>query len=331
MRVSTAENQGRGLRPKRLGRALAAAAVALTVVAIAGPAAASAGPAGRLVAHERPVAEASAAGRWTPRQMRRAEPLELLQAPSTGAVAASPATAGDAPVFPARFRPFTTQAVTDPDLYPNSTNGKVFGRIPGVGPYSCSGTVVHAANRSVLFTAGHCVKEPGRGGWAKKLIFVPSYQRGAGPFGQWTWDAIFTRSAWSRRGNINFDYSAVTLRKSNGRTVEDTVGSLRLAFDISKRQTYRPVGYPVNKSKSRVMWECISRYGGRDPLYRRPGPPPMGIGCDMLGGASGGGWSIAGDRLASVTSFGIDGRPDRLYGPKLTKRANRMRLAAGRR
>ena len=325
-----AEDQARGMRPKRGGRPLAAAAVAVIAGAIVGPATASAGPAGRLVAHERPPAEASDAGRWTPRQMRRAEPLEPLTVPSAGAVA-SPTTVGAEPVFPARFRPFTTQAVTDPDLYPNSTNGKVFGRMPGLGAYSCSGTVVNAANRSVLFTAGHCVKEPGRGGWAKKLIFVPSYQRGAQPFGQWTWDAIFTRSAWSKRGNINFDYSAVTLRKSNGRTVEDTVGSLRLAFNISKRQTYRPVGYPVNKSKSRVMWECISDYGGRDPFYRRPGPPPMGIGCDMLSGASGGGWSITGDRLASVTSFGIDGRRNRLYGPKLTKRANRMRLAAGRR
>ncbi len=319
-----------------------AAGGALIAAMLTAPTAALATPGGALVTHERPAAEASGAGRWTPRQMRRAEPLGLLREPGAGAASPTAAGSGGPPgsvdgrppataATAARFRPFVSQAVNDSELYPNSTNGKIFGRLAGFGPYSCSGTVVHSANRSVLFTAGHCVKEPGRGGWAKKLIFVPSYRRGAGPFGQWTWDAIFTRSAWSRRGNINFDYAAVTLRRSGGRRVEDTVGSLGLAFNISKRQTYRPVGYPANKSNSRVMWECISKYGGRDPLYRRPGPPPMGIGCDMLEGASGGGWAIAGDRLASVTSFGIEGRPNRLYGPKLTKGANRMRLAAGRR
>jgi hypothetical protein len=335
-------------RGTRAAAGLAVTLGALLILLGAGTAVASGNG---LAVHQRADAESSGADRWTPRQMRRAVPLELLQKssggrtdpypkrggkdgppgyvdgrPPLGSAPTAARTAADA----AGFGPFTSRAVSDPNLYPNTTNGKVFGRIPGIGAYTCSAAVVHSKNRSVIFTAGHCVKEPGRGGWAKKLTFVPSYDRGARPFGQWSWDVIYTGKQWAKKGNSNFDYAAVVLRKSGGRLAEDTVGSLGFAFNVPKRQTYRPVGYPFNKQDTEVMWECIAPYGGRDPFYRKPGPAPLGIGCNMLGGASGGGWMIAGNRLASVTSFGYDERKNELYGPRLNKKANKMRLAAGR-
>ncbi len=342
----------RGRGKLRRARVAAGCLTVLAVVLTITTGSASAASVGNgIVAHERSATGSGGSPRWTPSQMRHAVPLELLREEPSANADAYPARGGSdggpgyvdgrppvgaglaapsASAETAGFGRFTSEPVSDPNVYPNTTNGKVFGRITKVGSYSCSAAVVHARNRSVIFTAGHCVKEPGRGGWAKDLTFVPSYDRGAEPFGQWTWDVIYTKKAWAKRGNTNFDYSAVVLRRSDGRLAEDTVGSLGFAFNVPKGQTYRPVGYPFNKFDSEVMWECTSGYGGPDPFYRKPGPPPVGIGCDMLGGASGGGWSIAGNRLASVTSFGYDKRPNELYGPKLTKKANRMRLKAGR-
>ena len=304
----------------------------------------------KLVRHERSAADGKQ--RVSRAAMARATPRELLRVPSAEADAYPAGGGADGPpgyvdgrppagqalaagsgpdAESSAFGPYTSHEVADPTVYPNTTNGKVFGRIPGVGGYTCSASVVHAKNRSVLFTAGHCVMDPREGSFARKLVFVPAYDRGSRPFGRWSWDVIFVDRRWARRANINYDYAAVVMRRSRGRRVERAVGSLGFAFNIpAKRQHYRPVGYPFNKFDTEVMWECGSRYGGRDPFYRKPGPAPIGIGCDMLGGASGGGWSIANNRLASVTSFGFDDRPDELYGPRLSKRANRMRLAAGR-
>ena len=43
----------------------------------------------------------------------------------------------------------------------------------------CSAAVVDSANRSVVVTAGHCVHLKSiPGGWVKKLLFVPAYDKG---------------------------------------------------------------------------------------------------------------------------------------------------------
>ena len=42
----------------------------------------------------------------------------------------------------------------------------------------------------------------------------------------------------------------------------------------------------------------------------------MGIGCDMTGGSSGGGW-IVGANLYSVNSYGYSNQPDVMFGPYL--------------
>jgi hypothetical protein len=312
------------------------------VVVLLAPAAASA----KLVRHELDAGKQ----RLSPAAIANAEPMELLRVQAGRADAYPAADDGGAPgsvegrppigaalaagagpgATGAGFRNFASNAVANPTAYPNSTNGKVIGRIPNLGPYTCSATVVRAKNRSVAFTAGHCVRDP-RAGWARRLTFIPAYDRGSQPFGRWEAKAALTTRGWVRRASPNFDYAAIVLRKSRGRKVENAVGSLGLAYNIpAKRKTFRPVGYPFNKADTEVMWECVSTFGGRDPFYRRPGPAPIGVGCDMRGGASGGGWMIPRKRLASVTSFGYDNRPNELYGPKLKKGANRLRRQAGR-
>ena len=122
------------------------------------------------------------------------------------------------------------------------------------------------------------------------------------------------------------------MKPSKGRKLEKLTGSKGFAYNIPvKKKNYRAVGYPFNKNRTNTMWECLSGFGGYDPGYRGgPGPSPFGIGCDMSSGASGGGWTVPGEYLASVSSFTYDQLPNRLFGPRFSKAANRLRAAAGR-
>lgn len=279
------------------------------------------------------------AGELGANAIEQAKPRAMPQVTGAGAAGAGGGGSGSVSSLPpagasggsaAGIDSFESHQVPSPTAYPNSANGKLFGRIPWIGAYSCSASVVRTRNRSVIFTAGHCVKEPGRGGWARHLTFIPAYADGQRPFGSWTWRRVFTPRRWAKHGNSNFDYAAIVLRRDRGRRVGHVTGTLGFAFGARRNRKYRAVGYPVNRAQGQLMWECRSTYEGPDPFYFGPGPVPLGIGCDMLNGSSGGGWTIAGNRLASLSSFGLIGRPDELYGPRFTRRANQVRLKAGR-
>lgn len=329
----------RSTSPRR-GRLWAGACAVLTGLEVAALSLVfPAGAGARGVAHE---ADGGSAPGLSPAAIARAEPQPIPQLPPDDGTSADPPPGSDAsgsvralppPTADSSRKlprePFASRAVAEPTSLPNSANGRLFGRINGKGAYSCSASVVRTPNRSVIFTAGHCVKEPGRGGWARQLTFIPSYTDGAGPFGLWEWRSIHTSKQWARRGNPNFDYAAVVLRRNEGQRIADVTGALGFAYGVRRNRTYRAVGYPVNKDHGERMWECISRYGGPDPFPYGPGPVPIGIGCDMLNGSSGGGWTISRNRLASLSSFYVLGFPDELFGPRLTRRANRIRREAG--
>ena len=320
---------------------------AVILLAFLKPGSAGAAGGGGIVSHS---LDTSGSG-ITPSEMRRAEPLELptvsagtaprqAEAPeSTGKphyvegtkpVGAAAGAATAAVGASARgFGKFTSNAVPDPTVFPNTANGKIFGKIKGVGQYTCSASVVHGKNESTLFTAGHCVKEPGEP-YPSKLVFVPAYTEGNAPLGIWKAKTVFTQRAWLA-GNINYDYAAVVVKPNGGQTLESIAGSKGFAADVPvKKKSLHAVGYPFNKNRTETMWECRGKFGGYDPGYRKPGPKPIGFGCDMKSGASGGGWTIPGDYLASVTSFSYDQLPNHLFGPHFTKAADKMRKRAGR-
>jgi hypothetical protein len=332
------------MRPKTL---LSLVLVATATAALALTPSAFAGGGGPIISH----ALDTKAERLTRTDMRKAEPLPLPMRSGTSSKKASGAATDGKATFIDGYEPpniaiagatrqagtsarsfgtFTSRAVVDPIAYPNSTNGKVFGSIPGVGQFTCSASVVHTQNRSTLFTAGHCVKEP-RGGWVDRLTFVPSYSNGVEPFGRWEAKSVEVKRSWARKGNSNFDYATVVLNPNSSGNVEDVVGSQGFAFNVKpKKKMFRAVGYPFNKFDTEVMWECVDAFVRYDPGYVPPGPKPIGIGCDMLGGASGGGWTLPGTYLNSVTSFGYDSLPNGLFGPFFNKATEKMRKRAGR-
>ena len=229
--------------------------------------------------------------------------------------------------------PFASGEVPDPTVFPNSASGKLVGKLRGFGTFECSATVLDSATGRVILTAGHCVYDPGLGRFARRLTFVPAYTGGAAPFGVWRWAALETTAEWVRHANTNFDFATIVLRRSPaGSKVEEVTGGAALRANGPRGVEYRAVGYPGNRAGGQRMWSCESGYAGPDPRPFRRGRAPVGIGCDMGAGASGGGWFDAAGRLVSLTSFAYSARPETLYGPYLGRKAARLvaRTGAGR-
>ena len=229
---------------------------------------------------------------WTEERMRNAIPLDVVE--------------GADKQRPALGFPFTRY---EPATY-NPAHGKVFFS-DGAANYVCSGTALTSGNESVVWTAGHCVNE-GPGAFYTNWAFVPAYKDGARPYGTWTARSLLTTSAWGQSGDFSYDVGAAVVNTNAGATLTDTVGSRGAAFNQAAEQHYLSHGYPAAPPFSGGrMFICEADLGTRDTSAD---PPTMGIGCDMTGGSSGGGWVVGNDVL-SVNSYGYSNQPNVMYGP----------------
>lgn len=295
---------------------VAGLAAALTAVLLLGGA-----PGAGATPHVRATAPSSAGdSTWSAARMAAARPLELVRDGSGQQLR----------LGRSRPVPFASFQEPNPTVYPNSTNGRLFGSINGLGDYSCSATVLDTRNGRLILTAGHCVFDPRLGRFAKDLTFVPAYADAQAPFGVWTWSSLLTTREWVRSGNSNFDYATVKLAKINATPIEAVVGGRVLKTTIKRNQFYGAFGYPANLAGGERMWTCLSEYAGKDPQAFRRGPAASAMGCDMTAGASGGGWVTADQKIVSVSSFGYLQEPNILYGPYLTRLARNIVRRAGR-
>ena len=290
-----------------------------------------------------PLVQSPAAIRayWTGARMRDAKPAD--------AIPGSPLQpTGGAAVTSAAKRSSLHERVTKTNSYPNRTDGKVFFTLPGGPPdggdYVCSGTAVRSPGRSLVWTAGHCVFDPGEmgvlgAGYATHWEFVPAYNGGKKPFGEWPATSLATTQQWHGTGPLNggnsaFDFGAATVAPRGGKLLQDRIGARRLAFSYTRNQTYTAFGYPAEQPPPEFdgqhLFKCRSPYRGSDD---RVGPPPaIRISCDMTGGSSGGGWIIRRDGtgyVASVTSYGYSNDPNGLYGPYQGNVARSLARSAG--
>jgi hypothetical protein len=229
---------------------------------------------------------------WTADRMRSAIPLDVVRG---GAGKRAPAAFSFTSYEPATYNP---------------AHGKVFFS-DGAVNFMCSGTALTSGNGSVVWTAGHCVNR-GPGGFFTNWAFVPAYKDGARPYGTWTARTLLTTAAWQQSGDISYDVGAAVVNTTGGRTLTATVGSRGVAFNQAAEQHYLSHGYPAAPPfTAGRMYICESDLATRDTLASAP---TMGIGCDMTGGSSGGGWVVGNDVL-SVNSYGYPTRPDVMYGP----------------
>jgi V8-like Glu-specific endopeptidase len=234
---------------------------------------------------------------WTPERMRNARPADRVLS-GTFAPASKPGERRAVQIAP----PYTSQ--------PTSTNGKVFFTDDGLN-YVCSGTALLSGNKSVVWTAGHCVND-GANEFHTNWAFVPAYADGSRPYGTWIARRLLTTTGWATSGDFSYDNGAAVVNLSGGRALTDVVGGRNPAFNYTRQQTYAAHGYPAAPPfNGQRLWVCTSPLRYNDTSAN---PPTMGIDCDMTGGSSGGGW-IAGGSVASVNSYGYSTLPNVMFGP----------------
>lgn len=233
-------------------------------------------------------------------------------APTTGATPA----AGYAYPFP-----YTRSAVplSYYNSYPYKTFGKVF-FVQNGRNYVCSGTVVNSENRSVIWTAGHCVHGGSGGRYHSNWIFVPAYRDGYTPFGKWAARSLSTTAGWASYGSFSYDLGAAVVGPAaDGSRLANRVGALGLTWNQPYQQNWRAFGYPAaSPFNGQRMYVCAAPTATLD--YSNGSPATMGIGCDMTPGASGGGWTLglssSGGYVASVNSYKyLRDQPLAMYGP----------------
>ncbi|MFI6294000.1 trypsin-like serine peptidase [Nonomuraea sp. NPDC050790] len=199
----------------------------------------------------------------------------------------------------------------------SKTTGRVFLTVAGVD-FVCSAGTVKSANRDVVVTAGHCVKD-GAGEWADNWTFVPGYQEGGGqPYGAYTARRMFVAGPWSRSGDDSYDVGMVALNTHRGRHVGDVVGFQEIAFNGARGGQAYGFGYPADPPyDGERLFYCAGRLRN-DPYGQTR---DQGLGCDMTAGSSGGPWLTRFDAatgkgtVTSVSSFKYSDDQGTMYGP----------------
>lgn len=253
---------------------------------------------------------------WTQGRMAAARPVPLSGEEDAGTTQPAPSSS-------------TGSVSQEPSTYPNATAGRVFFANPRDGVnYACSGTVVNSGNRSVVLTAGHCVHTGGSGGaWVTNWVFVPGYDHGEEPFGVWSAERLATTPGWAAERNFRSDIgAAVVAPDAAGQPIAAVVGARGVAFDLERGLSYDAYGYPIGgpyDGHSQVV--CSGPAATSDPYAPGRGPDPLGIACDMGGGASGGGW-VTGGYVNSVNSYLLGDRPGTMFGPYFGAEAKALYL-----
>jgi hypothetical protein len=227
-----------------------------------------------------------AAAFWTPARMREA--IRNSSEPRSSTVAQTARAAGARPA-PAHL----------PGM---KAIGRIFSVRPDGQPRSCTGTLIDSPNRSLVWTAGHCV-HTGRGGaFHTNFVFAPGFQPqltgNPAPFGIWpaaTWAAA---GSWVAKGipletdrkgwkTAQYDMAGLVLgRDPAGRTAGDAVGGTHnIRFRVRKSRAVRMIGYPVAPP---YLGENLMQCGPSRTRARRFAPNLRMIPCPLTLGMSGG-------------------------------------------
>lgn len=301
------------------------------------------------------AAAQSAETYWNETRLRTARPASAVlsgsprpvapQAESQSASPTSGASGGSqtvtqaqslAPVKPAESKqplsysypfPYTRYFVRSSNYknYPERTVGKLFFTKATGGDFVCSASAVNSTNKRLIVTAGHCVSD-GQGRFHRNVVFVPAYNPDNAnvsdrePYGRWSACDLTTTNAWHTTGNFSQDIGMIKACDRSGRKLHDTVGFLGYLANVSRNQHWHAFGYPAaSPFNGRKMTVCAASYATNDS----GSPNPIGIGCDMTGGSSGGPWMVsynpdtsgAVNYINGLNSYKYGSRPAAMYSP----------------
>lgn len=248
---------------------------------------------------------------WTAERMRAALPGDALVAGKTPSGASESVKAGrERTVATQKARPVRPGATAQT---PVAHIGKVFFTLGGSN-YVCSANAVSSANESTVATAGHCLNE-GPGTFATRFTFVPAYQNGSAPYGQWTATELHAPTNWTSGGDITYDTGFAVVSSPTGISLSDTVGASGVAFNDSRGLTYSAFGYPAASPFTGETLQYCYGTATDDPYGQSES---QGIPCDMTGGSSGGPWFIGSSSSGfqnSLNSFGYGNVRNTMFGP----------------
>ncbi|MEU4834979.1 hypothetical protein [Streptosporangium sp. NPDC023615] len=211
------------------------------------------------------------------------------------------------------------------------TTGRVFLTIGG-SDFVCSASSVRSANRDLVVTAGHCVKD-GAGAWADNWTFVPGYAQGRRPYGQYTARRMFVAGPWARKGDDSHDIGMVAVGTSGGRHLGDVVGGQGIAFGTPRGRSASGFGFPADTPYDGEHLVYCSGPLRDDPNGQTA---DQGMRCDMTAGSSGGPWLTGFDAstgrgtIVSVSSFKYSDDRRTMYGPYFGATARSLYAVAGR-
>jgi V8-like Glu-specific endopeptidase len=268
----------------------------LALVLIASAAGATAAQA-RPVVHKNKETRGQVVRYWTAERMQNAVPAERV--------------AGQSPK--AKPGSGSSSATSFEAAFPNpSAQGKVYFTSNSGVNYVCSGTALVSTNKSVVWTAGHCVNE-GPGAFYKNFLFVPAYRDGEAPYGKFAGPTLLTTSGWQANGEFGVDVGAAVVgTNESGQTLSDAVAERPIVFNSVRNQSYKLYGYPAAKKfNGQRMRVCDTVWSMDDGSTT---PATMGVPCDMSGGSSGGGWVTSSGAVASVISYGYSNLRNVLFG-----------------
>lgn len=326
-------------------------------------------PVGDVVRH---TAAAAPGGYWTPERQARALPINLLSvvgqlsalatrvlpAPVTPGRALPESTEPDSteltrakpdramsgsaapnramPQRAARRRQAASSGMTSGSPWVDGgvvrkTTGRVFLTMKGLD-FVCSASAVRSANKDVVVTAGHCVKD-GTGSWAENWTFVPGYEAGREPYGSYPARQMLVAGPWSRSADDNYDVGMVVVNSRDGRHLTDAVGAQRIGFNTERGLPIHGFGFPADPPyDGEHLQYCAGPVHG-DPYDQTR---DQGLRCDLTAGASGGPWLTGFDRatglgtVTSVSSFKYSNDRGTMYGPYFGDAAKELFEAAER-
>jgi V8-like Glu-specific endopeptidase len=173
-----------------------------------------------------------------------------------------------------------------------------------------------------VWTAGHCVHDGSNSsaGWSTNFVFVPGYKAGRAPFGQWTADHLWTKTRWAQLGDLAYDMGGGVMNTKGGKKISQAVGWLGFSYNRGLNQHWHAIGYPqAAPFNGKFQWICTSSYAYS---YGAGNPQPVGIGCDLTGGSSGGPWIVkfqgnagASNYINGVNSFRRTSKPKEMFSP----------------
>ncbi|GHE28100.1 peptidase [Streptosporangium violaceochromogenes] len=263
---------------------------------------------------------------WTPRRMAAAVPIG-----SPGTAAGAPG--GSPPAVRHRHgralgTRWTAGARWTGGGQVTRTTGRVFLTLAGAD-FVCSASSVKSASRDLVVTAGHCVKD-GAGAWADNWVFVPGYDRGRRPYGQFTARRMFVAGPWARGADDGHDLGMVAVGPRGGKHLGEIAGAQEIAFGTPSARPAHGFGFPAEApyDGERLVY-CSGPLRG-DPH----GHGDRGLRCDMTAGASGGPWLSDFDpatgrgTITSVSSFKYSDDRGTMYGPAFGETARRLYAVA---